>query len=165
MGFRGELEGFDGGMLRSTLIHPEMLAAIGRAGHGSKILIADGNFPAATTLGPNARLVHLNLAPGLLGATQVLEVLASAIFIEKVELMEPLREGTLAMAGEPAIWGDFRKALAAAGVGSEPELLKRQDFYQAVRQPEVALVVQTGEQRIYANVLLTIGVVEKGSGI
>ncbi len=152
-------------MLRSTLIHPEMLASIGRAGHGSKILVTDGNFPASTTLGPNARLVHLNLAPGLLGATQVLEVLASAIFIEKVELMEPLREGPLAMAGEPPIWGEFREVLRAAGVSSDPELLGRRDFYRAAGQPEVALVVQTGEQRIYANVLLTIGVVEKGSGI
>lgn len=157
--------GLSAGVLRSKLIHPEILSAIGRAGHGSKILIADGNFPAATTLGPNARLVHLNLAPGLLGATQVLEVLASAIFIEKVELMEPLRDGPLAMAGEPPIWGELRKVLGAAGVAGEPALLKRHDFYRAAQQPEVALVVQTGEQKIYANVLLTIGVVEKDSGI
>jgi L-fucose mutarotase len=157
--------GLCAGVLRSCLIHPDILSAIGRAGHGSKILIADGNFPAATTLGPNARLVHLNLAPGLLGVTQVLEVLASAIVIEQVELMEPLREGPLAMRGEPPIWTEFRKVLGAAGVKGEPAQLKRQDFYRAAQQPEVALVIQTGEQKIYANVLLTIGVVEKDSGI
>ena len=152
-------------MLRSSLIHPDILSAIGRAGHGSKILIADGNFPAATTLGPNARLVHLNLAPGLIGATRVLEVLATAIFIEKVELMEPLREGPLAMAGEPPIWAEFRKVLGRAGVAGEPTQMRRLEFYRAAQQPEVALVIQTGEQKIYANVLLTIGVVEKDSGV
>jgi L-fucose mutarotase/ribose pyranase (RbsD/FucU family) len=33
-------------------------------------------------------------------------------------------------------------------------------FYEAGRQPDVALVIQTGEQRIYGNLLLTIGVVK-----
>src|SRR5260221_9601392 len=52
-------------MLKSCLLHPEILEALGRAGHSSKILIADGNYPFATQLGPNARLVSLNLSPGL----------------------------------------------------------------------------------------------------
>ena len=48
-------------MLKTPLIHPDILRALGRAGHGSQILIADGNYPAGTTLGPNAELVSLNL--------------------------------------------------------------------------------------------------------
>ena len=32
-------------MLQSKLLHPEILAALGRAGHSSKILIADGSNP------------------------------------------------------------------------------------------------------------------------
>ena len=36
---------------------------------------------------------------------------------------------------------------------------KRFEFYDAVRDPDTALVIATGEQRIYANILLTIGVV------
>ena len=35
-------------MLKSHLLHPEILEALGRAGHSSKILIADGNYPFAT---------------------------------------------------------------------------------------------------------------------
>jgi L-fucose mutarotase/ribose pyranase (RbsD/FucU family) len=35
-------------MLKGTLIHPQILEALGRAGHGSQILIADGNYPIAT---------------------------------------------------------------------------------------------------------------------
>ena len=52
-------------MLKHTLIHPEINAILGRAGHHSKILIADGNYPASTKRGPNASLVCLNLSPGL----------------------------------------------------------------------------------------------------
>lgn len=48
---------------------------------------------------------------------------------------------------------------------AEFEQLHRLDFYADVQQPAVSLVIQTGKQRIYANVLPNIGVVEKGSGI
>ena len=41
-------------MLKQTLIHPDILEALAAAGHGSKILITDGNFPASTVLGENA---------------------------------------------------------------------------------------------------------------
>jgi L-fucose mutarotase len=38
--------------------------------------------------------------------------------------------------------------------------MKRQAFYDAVRlDADTALVITTGEQRIYANPILTIGVV------
>ena len=52
-------------MLKHTLLHPEILHAIARAGHHGRILLADGNYPASTTLGPNATLVSLNLSPGV----------------------------------------------------------------------------------------------------
>ena len=39
-------------MLDLPLIHPDILRVLGRAGHGSQVLIADGNYPFRTTLGP-----------------------------------------------------------------------------------------------------------------
>jgi L-fucose mutarotase len=35
-------------MLKTKLLHPEILQALGSSGHGSQILIADGNYPYAT---------------------------------------------------------------------------------------------------------------------
>ena len=55
-------------MLKHTLLHPAILAAIARAGHHGRIVIADGNYPASTTLGPSAELVSLNLMPGVVDA-------------------------------------------------------------------------------------------------
>ena len=70
-------------MLKHRLIHPEINAVLGRAGHHAKVLIADGNYPASTAKGPNAKLVSLNLAPGIVTCTQVLEALLSAVPIER----------------------------------------------------------------------------------
>jgi L-fucose mutarotase len=137
-------------MLKTTLLHPEILAALGGAGHGSKVLIADGNYPFGTGASPTAARVYLNLTPGLIDATSVLRVLVDAIPIEIAEVMLPA-EGP-----EPAIFAEFRKALGPK-LALHP--LGRFEFYEAARHRDTALVIATGEQRIYANVLLTVGVV------
>ncbi len=52
-------------MLKSKLLHPDILSVIGRCGHHAKILIADGNYPASSKIGPRAELVCLQLSPGV----------------------------------------------------------------------------------------------------
>ena len=137
-------------MLKYGLTHPEILAALGQAGHGSQVLIADGNYPFVTGSNPGAALVYLNLRRGYAPVDEVLAVLADAIVIESAQVMTP-------EAGpEPPIFESFREILAE---GMELEELGRFEFYDAARGPDVALVIATGEQRIYANILLTIGVV------
>jgi len=136
-------------MLRYKLLHPEILAALGGAGHGSQVLIADGNYPFDTRSSPNARRVYLNLAPDLLTATDVLAVLVDAIPIETAHVMVP-DEGD-----EPTIFKEFRALLS----DRELYILRRFEFYNAASSPDLALVIATGERRVYANILLTIGVV------
>jgi L-fucose mutarotase len=137
-------------LLKTGLLHPDILRAVAGAGHGARILIADGNYPFATTAGPNADVVYLNLAPGLVSATDTLRVLASIIPIEAAHVMQTA-DGT-----EPPIFTEFRRLLPLE-VNIEP--IERFAFYETVGQPDVCLVIATGEQRIYANILLTIGVV------
>jgi len=146
-------------MLKGQLIHPEILDAIGRAGHSSKILIADGNYPVHTKLGPNATRVHLNLAPGLVSCTQVLESLVTAVPIEAAEVMQFATTGPYALDAEPEIWADFRAILTGAGYDAPLQPIERFEFYEVAGSPDVTLTIATGEQRIYANLLLTIGVV------
>ena len=102
-------------MLKGQLIHPEILEVLGRAGHGSKVLIADGNYPFLTKLGPRARLVNLNLTPGLVDGVQVLRALLSAIPIEDAAVMQYATTGPYALQQDPEIWADFRSALQEAG--------------------------------------------------
>lgn len=136
-------------MFTYPLLHPEILRALGEAGHGAQVLIADGNYPLATRSHPAARRVFLNLAPDLLRVTDVLGVLAGAIPVEAAHVMVP-------DAGpEPSIFAEFRQILPA--VALQP--LGRFAFYDAARGPDLALAIATGERRVYANLLLTIGVV------
>ena len=50
-------------MLHGPMLHPELIGALGRAGHGSRILIGDGNYPSMNGVNPAAERVYLNLAP------------------------------------------------------------------------------------------------------
>ena len=146
-------------MLKSRLLHPEILEALGRAGHSSKILIADGNYPFRTQLGSNARLVSLNLSPGLVNATQVLEAIVSAVPIEEATVMEPVTSGPYSLKEEPSIWSDFQRILQGSGSSVTLQKLERFAFFEAGKDHHVALTIATGEQRLYANLLLQIGVV------
>ena len=137
-------------MLKSTLLHPDILRAIAAAGNGSQILLADGNYPCSTTAGPNAELVYLNISPGLVSVTDVLKPIVAAIPVEAAHVMQT------ADGSEPPIFNEFR-ALLPEGIEVQP--VERFAFYAAVGEPSICLIVATGEQRIYANILLTIGVV------
>jgi L-fucose mutarotase len=137
-------------MLKYRLTHPEILTALATAGHGSQVLIADGNYPFVTGANSPAARVYLNLTRGSAPVDEVLEVIADAIVIEAAHVMVP------DTGPEPAIFASFRKSLPA---GMKLQPMGRFEFYDAARGPNVALVVATGEQRIYANILLTLGVV------
>src|SRR5215217_6389278 len=109
-------------MLRHQLIHPKINEVLGRAGHHGKVLIADGNYPASSTLGPNAELVSLNLMPGVVTCTQVLQALLSAIPVEAANTMMYEKTGPYALAEDPPVWAEYRRAIADArlGVSLEP---------------------------------------------
>jgi len=137
-------------MLKYKLTHPELLAALGTAGHGSQVLIGDGNYPFATGANKDATHVYLNLSRGFAPVDEVLAVIEDAIVVEAAHVMMPNK------GPEPPIFSSFREIL-----GDEIELqyVERFAFYEAARGQDVAVVIATGEQRIYANILLTIGVV------
>ena len=145
-------------MLHHTLIHPELLAILGRAGHHSTILIADGNYPAASKRGPRAELVSLNLMPGVVNCTQVLEAIISAVPIEAIHTMMYETEGPYALKGDPPVWDQYRQVLKTAGSSLKLEPIEKWKFYDAVVTPDHVLTVQTADQQRYANILLHIGV-------
>jgi len=137
-------------MLQQRLIHPEILAALAASGHGAKVLIADGNFPSSTELGDNADIVYLNLSPGRLTVTEVLDIILTAVPVEDAAVMQP-DEGP-----EPPIFQEFRSLLPAVGLTP----FSRFEFYEEAAGPETCLHIVTGDTRLYANILLTIGVVK-----
>ncbi len=144
-------------MLKHQLIHPKINEVLGRAGHHARILIADGNYPASTTLGPNAELVSLNLTPGVVNCSQVLAALLTAIPIDAINTMGIPADDPYATQGEPPIWNEFRRIVSAAGLKLELTPIDKWQFYEAVASRDHVLTIQTAEQALWANVLLTVG--------
>lgn len=139
-------------MLKTKLVHPEILGILGKAGHGSRVLIADGDYPVSTTGGRNSKVVHLNLASGIVSSTQVLEVLLDVLLVEDAVLMD-----VPAGRDDPPIWIEYRDIFQKHGIKITLKRIERFKFYQAVSGDDVALLIQTGENRDYANLLLTVG--------
>jgi L-fucose mutarotase len=137
-------------MLKTPLLHPEILRALARSGHGSQVLVADGNFASASRVGPNASLVFLNLTADIPKTTEVLAVLVESVPIQSATLMQPAK-GMLA-----PVQDELRRLLPPDATAQG---LERQAFYDAVGSPLTTLVIATGDTRRFANILLTIGVV------
>ena len=144
-------------MLKTSLTHPDILRIIARAGHHSRILIADGNYPASSKRGPNSELVCLNLAPGVVTVSQVLRAILSVTPIDHVNTMGIPPDDPYAQHGEPPVWAEYRKILAEAGTALKLEPILKWDFYQHVASPDHVLTIQTADEALWANVLLTMG--------
>ena len=142
-------------MLRSPLIHPPLLAALGAAGHGARVLIADANYSHSTNVYPGAALIHLNVRPGLVTVDQVLEPVVDLVPVESVTVMQPDDGST------PEAFGRYRELL---GDRLPLQPLGRLEFYATCREADLAVCVATGDDRLYANVLLTVGYLTPGDG-
>ena len=145
-------------MLKHRLIHPKINEIIGRAGHHGRILIADGNYPASSKKGPNAELVCMNLMPGVVTCTQVLEAILSAVPIDAVNTMMYESSGPYALTADPPVWDEYRGVIKDLGLDLTLEPIEKWSFYEAVATPDHILTIQTADQQRFANILLSIGV-------
>ena len=145
-------------MLRHKLIHPQISAILAAAGHHSSILIADGNYPAASKRGPRAKLISLNLMPGVPTCNQVLEAILSAVPVEKIMTMETETSGPYALDGDPPVWDDYRQTIKNEKLDLELQPVAKWKFYEEVSTQDHVLTIQTADQQRYANILLHVGV-------
>lgn len=76
-------------MLLTELLHPRDTRGIGKRWSRQQILLADRHYPASTAVGRQARTVYLNLTPGLLNVSTVLDVLLRTVPIEAAAVMVP----------------------------------------------------------------------------
>lgn len=139
-------------MLRGLdpLLTPDLLHALASAGHGDRVVIVDANFPAAANA---CRLVR---TPGV-AATARLEAVLSMLPIDDLDL-DPV--AVMQVVGDPSATPeavrDFTAILQGHGLAA-PVRLPRHDFYRVAA--DAFVIVQTGEQRLYGNMLLTKGVI------
>src|SRR5437773_8903342 len=144
-------------MLKHELIHPRINEVLGRAGHHAKILIADGNYPASTKRGPHAEVISLNLSPGVVTVAQVLQALLSAIPVDEINTMGIPPDDPYAQSGEPPVWNEYRAIIQRGGLDLKLKPIGKWDFYETVASDDHVLTIQTADQALWANVLLTMG--------
>src|ERR1700676_1872978 len=120
-------------MLKHLLIHPKINEVLGQAGHHATVLIADGNYPASVKRGPPRELISLNLMPGVVTCTQVLQAVLSAVPVEAVNTMMYEKEGPSALQTDPPVWEQYRATIRGAGLSLKLVPLEKWDFYKAVQ--------------------------------
>jgi L-fucose mutarotase len=93
-------------------------------------------------------------------AVTILRLVAALVPIEMVEVMAPEKTGAYAMSQDPPIWENFRRVLREqSDFRGEITPLSKAQFQAQAKSEDVCLVIATAETQIYANVLVTIGVV------
>lgn len=136
-------------MLKSKLIHPEILSALSKCGHGDTVLLVDGNYPLDSESNENAEKVYLGLEAGVPTVPYVLSLLKKTVNIESMEIMSPNENEE-----EPEIFEDIRETIPAL----ELKKIDRFKFYEkALNKNNLKLAISTGDYRDYGCLILTIG--------
>lgn len=135
-------------MIKTEIIHPDLLQALAQCGHKANILIADANYSFLTNSSPRARIIYLNFSPGLISSVVILQKMLGYINIEKAVLMSCPDDFDNTIARE------YRTLLAES---TAVEHVTREAFYALAKSSDTLLVVASGETRRFANILLTVG--------
>ncbi|MEE2949782.1 MAG: RbsD/FucU domain-containing protein [Pseudomonadota bacterium] len=142
-------------MLRNipAILSPDLLMILRAMGHGDEIVIADANFPA-TSMGQ--RVARLDGIPATDVLEAVLRIMPLDEFVEDPAL-------TMQVVGNPSAVPDivarFQEIVnSEADNPAEIQTLERFAFYE--RAKDAYAVVQTGETRLYGNIILKKGVIK-----
>jgi L-fucose mutarotase len=133
------------------ILGPDLLHILRAMGHGDEIAIVDANFPGSS-LGPE--LVRMD---GL-GANEVLDAVLTLMPLDTFVDQQAIG---MAVVGDPdtrvEAHQDFDALVQKHEPGMKLTLLERFAFYDRVRGAYA--IVQTGERRLYGNILLKKGVI------
>lgn len=121
-------------------------------GHGNEIVIADGNFPCHTV---SQNVIR---ADGLTG-TEILKAIMELMPLDsyseqQVFLMEVVPGDNY----KPEIWNDYKEILQSSGEPFSIGYIERFAFYERAKKSYA--VIATGEEALYANIILKKGVVK-----
>lgn len=133
------------------LLGPQLLAVLRAMGHGDEIAIVDANFPGSTS-GPE--LIRLDGASATDALDAVLTLMPLDDFVDHAAF-------GMQVVGAPdrrePIMDAFDVIIARHEPGMKLATLERFAFYERVEA--AAAIVQTGENRLYGNILLKKGII------
>ncbi len=132
------------------ILSPELVKTLMEMGHSDEIVIADGNFPAATCA---KRLIRADGHNVLELLTSILELFPLDTYATPVFLMEKVKGDKV----ETPIWDEYRNIINNFDNNAKIENIERFEFYE--RAKNAFAVIAIGEKALYANIILKKGVV------
>ena len=129
------------------LIPPDLLHSLASMGHGDMIALVDANFPAASHA---KRLITITGA----NTTALLRAILPLFPIDDF-ISDPLI--TMQVVGDPQAVPEAVRDYDALLNPLATKAISREAFYQRAR--DAFAIVQTADTRLYANVILTKGVI------
>ncbi len=136
----------------SKLISPELLKILAEMGHGDEIVIGDANFPAVNY---GKRVVRADGIGGTVLLSALLDLIPLDSYAEENFLLMEVVKGDDVV---PAIWEDYKSVAAAKEPNARIGYLERFAFYE--RAKNAFAVIASGEEQIYANIILKKGVIK-----
>jgi L-fucose mutarotase len=136
-----------------SIISPDLLKILMEMGHGDEIVLADGNFPAASLAQRLSRSDGIQV-PELLEA--VLQLLPLDPYVEHAAALMAVVPGD---SSKPTIWERYREIIQRHEKFSDFEYVERFAFYERAKQAYA--VVATSETAVYANIILKKGLVKE----
>jgi L-fucose mutarotase len=134
-------------------ISPDLLKILMEMGHGDELVIADGNFPAASVA---QRLVRADGLGGAAMLNSILHLMPLDLYVQQpVALMQVVPGDTVV----PVIWDEYRAIVQQHQTEfSDFEYVERFAFYE--RAKKAYAVLATSEAALYANIILKKGVIK-----
>ena len=137
----------------SPLLSPELLKILCEMGHGDEIVLADGNFPAASH---HDRVVRLDAHGGVEVLKAIMSVFPLDTYAENNAMLMEIVPGDDV---ETPIWAEYDAVLKEAeGDVVRTGHIERFAFYE--RAKKAYAVIATGEGALYANLILKKGVIK-----
>lgn len=135
------------------ILSPELVKTLMEMGHGDEIVIADGNFPAET-IGKRVIRCDGHGVPQLLEA--IMQLFPLDTYTEKPVMLMEVVPGDPVV---PTIWDEYKDIINKyEPENCKIEMIERFAFYE--RAKTAYAVIATGEEAIYANIILKKGVVK-----
>ena len=132
----------------NPLLSPVMLSTLREMGHGDKLAIVDGNYPAKADAGSLIRADGLGLIPVLDAVLDILPIDKKAdAIVRAVNALNPDQPDPI----------HEKITETCLKYGQQVTPLEPNLFYERVRSSFA--IVATSERALYANVILTKGII------
>ena len=136
------------------ILSPELLKVLCEMGHGDEIVIADANFPSETF---GKRVIRADGISGTKMLDAVLSVLPLDTYSNPNMFLMQLMECDIGKIN-PIIWEEYKEIANKNDKNVKVGNIDRFDFYD--RAKDAYAVIATGEEAVYANIILKKGVIK-----